>query len=150
MKPYEPYRFSIDEDTGVDFCDAGVWRSYQVSGYGDTASELYQSLTISEVDQDGGELDTYNLAEAREDVIEAAMHIFTRALLGALQDRKPLLNPETSRLSIQVQFKLTSAQPKDLYEALNVLFKLGYGPLSEADINATKLYLDKLKFKAGL
>jgi hypothetical protein len=60
------YRYFIpDGDLGISYQDEGPWRSYEISdARGNTREEFLESLAISEVDQDGGELDTYGFADA--------------------------------------------------------------------------------------
>jgi len=61
----------IDTDLGIDYADCGAWRSYHLNTFGTTQEELRENATISEIDQDGGELNCYGLEEARNDVEKA-------------------------------------------------------------------------------
>lgn len=78
-------KFSIDADTRVEYCDEGQFRNFQLITEGDNVDQLLDNAQISEVDQDGGELDTYPLDDARSDVIRAANKIIMRVVEG----RKP-------------------------------------------------------------
>lgn len=77
--PYDTVRmlyipkYSIDSDLGVNWQDAGQWRCYQIYSIGDSLKELYEEATISEIDQDGGEIDTYGLNECDSEVYTAAI-----------------------------------------------------------------------------
>jgi len=66
--------YSIDTDLGVSYQDAGPWRSYTLVSSGDTLEELLNEASISEVDQDGGDLDCYSLADAPSEVETAALN----------------------------------------------------------------------------
>lgn len=57
--------FIPDGDLGVLHEDEGRWRSYDiVDAYGNTPEEFLENLSVSEVDQDGGEIDTYGYSDA--------------------------------------------------------------------------------------
>jgi hypothetical protein len=49
-------RIVIDETLPTEYRDSGRFRSYQLYAEGRTLEALYESATISEVDQDGGEI----------------------------------------------------------------------------------------------
>lgn len=54
-----------DSDLETEWRDAGPWRSYHVSECAaETLKEFFEELTISEIDQDGGDLDVYGYADA--------------------------------------------------------------------------------------
>jgi hypothetical protein len=54
-----------DGDLGIEYADHGPWRSYEISeASGLTKDELLNNLTVSEVDQDGGELRCYGYHDA--------------------------------------------------------------------------------------
>lgn len=57
-------KYSINGDVGVDYEDCGQWRSYDADGNGDTIQEFLDSITIAEVDQDGGEINCYSFYDA--------------------------------------------------------------------------------------
>lgn len=61
------------QDLGVDYQDAGPWRSYSLDTYGETFEEMMYNATISEVDQDGGELRCYGIDRAYSKVFEAVV-----------------------------------------------------------------------------
>lgn len=67
--------YSIDTDLGIDFADAGPWRSYQLETSGDTFTELVQNATVSEIDQDGGTLFAYGIDEAPSQVEAACLRM---------------------------------------------------------------------------
>lgn len=69
------FRYFIPNgDLGVEFRDAGAWRSYEIAdAFGDTAAEFLSQLTVSEVDQDGGELASYGFEDAPSAVREAIL-----------------------------------------------------------------------------
>ena len=56
-------KYSIDTDIGLDYADSGPWRSYNLVADGDSATELYNNAYIVEIDQDGGELNQYDIGE---------------------------------------------------------------------------------------
>ena len=66
------FKYEIDENTEVEFADCGPWRSFQLYAVGDTVRELRRSAEISEIDQDGGDLNSYELDNASNEVIKAA------------------------------------------------------------------------------
>lgn len=69
-------KYSIQiNDIGLDYQDAGQWRSYSLETSGDTYAELIHNATISETDQDGGEIDCYDLnyGNAACDISEALL-----------------------------------------------------------------------------
>lgn len=67
-------------DLGIDFRDFGPWRSYHLDTHGDTLSECLVNATISEIDQDGGELDCYDIDYASSEVYRAVVDAITKAL----------------------------------------------------------------------
>jgi hypothetical protein len=60
MLSYIP-KFCIDTTLDVQYRDIGPWRSYQLYTTGDSLDEMIKNATVSEIDQDGGDLDTYEL-----------------------------------------------------------------------------------------
>lgn len=66
-------------DIGVDYCGPGPWRNYELMAYGDTVEACLEDATISEIDQDGGELRTYGFDEAGNDVADAVERIIKDA-----------------------------------------------------------------------
>lgn len=74
------YHFYIQEDLGIDYQDAGPWRSYELVTYGDDKEQLLANATIAEIDQDGGELDCYELCEAISDVAVAVEKLIDNEL----------------------------------------------------------------------
>lgn len=69
---------TIDEDLGIEWRDAGPFRSFNLSAQGETLSEMLEDATISEIDQDGGELDCYGLEDAPKDVEDAAFNLILK------------------------------------------------------------------------
>ena len=65
--------FIEEDDLEVFYQDVGPWRSYSLSTSGISISELVENGWIFEIDQDGGELDSYALEDAPNDVIKAAI-----------------------------------------------------------------------------
>jgi hypothetical protein len=58
-----------DGDLGIEYKDSGAWRSYDISGaHGDDVVSFLENITISEIDQDGGELNTYGFFDAPREV----------------------------------------------------------------------------------
>jgi len=56
--------FVIEEqDFGPDYQDSGSWRSYDLESYGSTRQELIENAGISETDQDGGTIDSYDIVD---------------------------------------------------------------------------------------
>jgi len=64
---------TIDEDLGINFCDEGPWRSYHFYTSGKTKAECMEDATISEIDQDGGELNCYGLEDCEHEVETSVM-----------------------------------------------------------------------------
>lgn len=60
--------YQIDTEVGIDFADAGQWRSYHLETSGDSFNEMVQNATVSEIDQDGGTIDAYELGNAPSQV----------------------------------------------------------------------------------
>jgi len=71
----------IDTELGIDYADCGPWRSYHLYAIGDTEREMREDASITEIDQDGGELNCYGLEDARLEV-ENAVTILIKEKLG--------------------------------------------------------------------
>jgi hypothetical protein len=71
------------DDLGVDYQDAGPWRSYSFHTYGSTLEDLWDNATVSEIDQDGGELNCYGASEASKEVYDAIEKIINEAFIEA-------------------------------------------------------------------
>lgn len=69
-------------DLGVPFQDSGAFRSYELSASGDSLGELIEDATISEIDQDGGELNTYGYAECSTNVLSAVDYQISKLVQG--------------------------------------------------------------------
>ena|ERR1700722_5834530 len=58
-----------DGDLGIDYSDSGSWRSYEISNACDNDKETFlRELSISEVGQDGEELNTYGFDDAPSNI----------------------------------------------------------------------------------
>lgn len=67
-------------DLGVDYRDHGVWRSYELTAECNSLAELIDSAIISEIDQDGGEIDAYGIEFASQEVALAALRAIERVI----------------------------------------------------------------------
>lgn len=67
-----------DLELGISYQDAGPWRSYHLTAIGGTIEEAIEDASISEIDQDGGELCTYALEDAPEDVYKRSEEVIKR------------------------------------------------------------------------
>lgn len=65
-------------DLGIEWQDAGPWRNYEIQAHGSTYAELIEDATISEIDQDGGELNCYGINDASTSVALAAQKVIER------------------------------------------------------------------------
>lgn len=63
---------TISEDTGVEFADAGCWRSYELHADGYTADDMRRLAHICEIDQDGGCIRSYDLCDAPSEVVRVS------------------------------------------------------------------------------
>ncbi len=72
---------SIDESLGIDYLDEGPWRDYALVTEGRSIYELTMNAYIAEVDQDGGELAFYPLADASVEVEQAAINLIKAYVL---------------------------------------------------------------------
>jgi len=66
----------------VYYRDIGQWRSYELSTSGKTLSECLDNAVIFEIDQDGGELDNYDIGNAEGEVYNAAENAIKKALVA--------------------------------------------------------------------
>ena len=66
-------KYNIDSDIGIDWQDSGQWRSFNLYATGDSMKELIEEACISEIDQDGGELNSYGLEHASNEVFKEAL-----------------------------------------------------------------------------
>lgn len=63
------YKLKDSTDLGIDWADVGPWRSYEVSNAeGSNLEEMLASAQISEIDQDGGDLNNYGIEKAGREV----------------------------------------------------------------------------------
>ena len=72
---------TIDTDLGLEYQDEGPWRSYNLTTNGSSLQELLDNATISEVDQDGGDLDYYGFNEASNKIQELVDVIIAKEFL---------------------------------------------------------------------
>lgn len=68
-------------DLEVDHQDAGPWRCYELTTHGKTFNECYDNAVIQVIDQDGGELDTFKIEDANDDVYDAATEAIKKELV---------------------------------------------------------------------
>lgn len=73
-------KFNIDTTLDLMYQDEGPWRGYTLAAQGETLYELMENATISEIDQDGGELRCYGLFEASNTVFKEAIDAFEFAI----------------------------------------------------------------------
>ena len=59
---------TIDTDLKTEFRDCGLWRSYWLYANGSSFDALCDDATISEIDQDGGEIASYGLGDASNEL----------------------------------------------------------------------------------
>ena len=69
---------NIEVELDTEYLDEAPWRSFSLQTDGDTLEELIANASISETDQDGGEIRTYSLESAPNDVESEAMLVITR------------------------------------------------------------------------
>jgi len=74
------------EEMGVEYRDEGVWRSYILNVSGNLQDDLGANASVTEVDQDGGEITTYALLDSCEAVRERGYDMIEKALLEAHRD----------------------------------------------------------------
>ena len=73
-------RYCFEGDMGIDYQDSGIWRSYYLHFYGKDLKEVLESAMISEVDQDGGEINSYGIEDATNNVQIIAYEIIESAI----------------------------------------------------------------------
>ena len=66
-------KYYIETELGIPYEDCGAWRSYHLMAEGNDIGELWADAHISEVDQDGGDINDYPLEDAGNDVIGAVI-----------------------------------------------------------------------------
>ena len=81
----EKKMFYLDEELDVEYRDNGHWRSYHIDGQGTTMLELLADVTISEEDQDGGEIACYGLEDCESLEVHDAAHA---VILGHVKERE--------------------------------------------------------------
>lgn len=75
--------YSIEcTDLGVEYRDEGPWRSYELYTQGPSLYYLVMNAEIVEIDQDGGELNTYPMHAATTEVEKAAYMVIEQYLLN--------------------------------------------------------------------
>lgn len=81
--------FNIDEsDIGIEYQDAGPWRSYGLESSGETIEELFENATIYETDQDGGEIDSYSIDDAEVEVYRVANKFLSDLVSGDVSEKE--------------------------------------------------------------
>lgn len=82
MKPH--LKVSIEgECLDVSYQDSGQWRSYELTCAGHDFNSCEASAHISEIDQDGGEIRTYDIGDASGEVYREAENMIKNALKEA-------------------------------------------------------------------
>lgn len=76
-----------DKEMGIIHQDAGPWRSYHLTCSGNSMPEMLQDVSITEVDQDGGDIATYGLEDACEEVRIRACHLIDEVFAKAFNSR---------------------------------------------------------------
>lgn len=71
-------------DIGIDYADAGQWRSYGFETFGMNKKELLDNCTVFETDQDGGELNSYSLDKASNPVYDQVKRILQKKMERAI------------------------------------------------------------------
>jgi len=76
-KPYMEYlaRYNVYLNLDIDYQDIPPWRSYYVEASGENFYEVIGSAVIVEIDQDGGELNHYDLKDAEKEVHNKAITV---------------------------------------------------------------------------
>lgn len=77
-------KYGIDTDVGISYQDEGPWRSYQLTASGDSLEELLADASISEIDQDGGDLDHYPLEDATNEIQDEATKLLEELVKKAI------------------------------------------------------------------
>jgi hypothetical protein len=73
-------KYNIDQDMGIIYQDIRPWRSYHLESWGNSYDELIENALITEMSQDGEELDTYEAVgtamegKAREIIFRYLVH----------------------------------------------------------------------------
>ena len=62
-----------DLELGIEYQDSGPWRDYRLDSEGNNLEELENNAWIMEVDQDGGDLNHYEIGDAESSVYDAAI-----------------------------------------------------------------------------
>ena len=117
-----------ESDIGVSYEACGPWRCYSLDATGSSLDELLESATILEIDQDGGELNTYGFHDAGN-VVQEAVETLCRSRLSG-----PTL------MSEQANARLIAAAPK-LLDKLKSFKVLADERIPESQ-EELQLYLD--------
>lgn len=73
-------KYNIQEEMGIDYQDIAPWRSYHLEAWGNSYDELIENALITEMDRDGGDIDTYEAVgtplegKAREIIFRYLVH----------------------------------------------------------------------------
>lgn len=79
-------------DLDIDYRDDGPWRSYELTTHGETVEQASDNASITEVDQDGGEIKTTGLDDCTDQVVMRAELAIVKAF-----DRLNRENAEAAR-----------------------------------------------------
>jgi hypothetical protein len=80
-----------DDDLYPEWADCGPWRSFSFTATGTDYESLVEDATISEVDQDGGELACYGLDQADSVVYDRVIEAINRRLSKGVKHEASLL-----------------------------------------------------------
>lgn len=82
-KPWLSYRplYGIDTELGISYQDIGPWRSYHFNTSGDSLQELIDNAVVSEIDQDGGELDCYGIHDGTYELGSLCLELIHEEIL---------------------------------------------------------------------
>jgi hypothetical protein len=77
----KPTTTRIDTTLNTSFRDSGPWRSYHLETSGPDLKTCIERAIISEVDQNGGELSSYDLVDASPTVYADAVRVIDSELM---------------------------------------------------------------------
>lgn len=72
-----------NEELGVDWQDAGPWRSFELGAEGECLANLLDDAGVAAIDQDGGEMYLDKLYDCSGEIVEAAEVLIARAFLAS-------------------------------------------------------------------
>lgn len=71
----------IKTELNFEYRDAGPWRSYTMETYGIHHSDLLDNCMITEIDQDGGDIRSYDLFNAPHEIIKESLSIIEKEII---------------------------------------------------------------------